>query len=231
MVTTKLDTVSNHDTLSQWEHIPLILLGAGQALNIFLWYAMGLFKTLTAQGISVAMPQQVIDWLPTVIVVVAGAAGASLDGAMVAAIMGTRDGRDGHWTWISAAMATIFSSLIAIAVYDTQLISGPWLHIAQALVLFCYMMHLRQPRKAVDATRKARTPLFAARPDARPREDSAPERPISGFRCQWCGGTHPTANAVAACKRSQTREMPLLSPDVADKRQQNGVAAHDETGH
>jgi hypothetical protein len=134
--------------LIAWERLPALALGISQGLNIFLWYVMSLERVALQDGRAPAhVPDFVIGLLPIAVFIAAIAAAVSLDGTMIAAVLGSRNGRDGVWTWVTVVAAALFSAGIALDVYGGNILPGAWLHIAQTAVLLCYMMHLRQPKK------------------------------------------------------------------------------------
>ena len=135
------------DELAGWEKLPAVALGISQGLNIFLWYIMSLERVALQGHTAMRVPDFVITFLPFAVFIAAIAAAVSLDGTMIATIGGSRNQRDGVWTWVSVGAAALFSAGIALDVYGGSILPGAWLHIAQTAVLFCYMMHLRQRRK------------------------------------------------------------------------------------
>ena len=152
MTTRRLRDTEQTTDLARWEQLPAWALGISQGLNIFLWYIMSLERVAIQGQTAIRVPEFVTAFLPFAVFIAAIAAAVSLDGTMIATIGGSRNGRDGIWTWISVIAAALFSAGIALDVYGGSILPGAWLHIAQTAVLFCYMMHLRQPRKALTAT-------------------------------------------------------------------------------
>lgn len=148
------------EDLIGWERLPAFALGVSQGLNIFLWYIMSLERVALNGHTAVRVPEFVIDWLPLAVFVAAVAAAVSLDGTMIAAVVGSRNGREGPWTWITIAAAAIFSAGIALDVYGGNILPGAWLHIAQTAVLLCYMMHLRQRKKTLQPVAGAASELL-----------------------------------------------------------------------
>lgn len=144
---------TDENDLIAWERLPAIALGISQGLNIFLWYVMSLERVALHDGRAPArVPEFVVSLLPFAVFVAAIAAAVSLDGTMIATVLGSRNGRDGVWTWVTVVAAALFSAGIALDVYGGNVLPGAWLHIAQTAVLLCYMMHLRQRKKPLQAT-------------------------------------------------------------------------------
>ena len=86
-------------------------------------------------------------WLPLIVVVGGVAQALSLDGALIATIAGARHGRRGAWTWATIFGAGLFSAAISYAVHSGRIDQLPILHVASAVNLVFYNMHLAQPRK------------------------------------------------------------------------------------
>jgi len=203
--------------LAGWEKLPAWALGISQGLNIFLWYIMSLERVALQGQSAIRVPEFVITFLPLAVFVAAIAAAVSLDGTMIATIGGSRNGRDGIWTWVSVTAAALFSAGIALDVYGGAVLPGAWLHIAQTAVLFCYMMHLRQKRKALTPIGGADPVLNLAEPKstaelatiaaARPSADDLTEygtypAPVLSLQpklraCRYCGETLPISTLGA----------------------------------
>lgn len=174
----------HNDRLESWESWPAWALGISQGLNIFLWYVLSLEKvSLGAGRVPMRIPEIVLDWLPIVVVIAAVAAAASLDGAMVATVAGSRVGRNGRWSWVAALAATVFSAGIALDIHGGGFVPGSWLHIAQPFVLFCYMMHLRQRRNALHNELRSASNDYNGSNGISSQSQSHRK----GFRCALCG--------------------------------------------
>ncbi len=132
--------------LERWESWPLWAIGLSNGLNIALWFVLSMVRVKAAE-LNITAPPLLNSVLPWLIVAGAVAAALSLDGVLIAAIAGARHGRVGLWTWATIGGAGVFSAAIAYAVHAGRLDDAPVLHIAQALVLVLYNMHLSQPRK------------------------------------------------------------------------------------
>lgn len=191
--------------LIAWERLPAIALGISQGLNIFLWYVMSLERVALHDGRAPArVPEFVVSLLPFAVFVAAIAAAVSLDGTMIATVLGSRNGRDGVWTWVTVVAAALFSAGIALDVYGGNVLPGAWLHIAQTAVLLCYMMHLRQHKKPLQDTQttvnKRSQPAILAknRPAA---VDRATVEVAAGFRCKICGDVFDVLADVSAHHR------------------------------
>lgn len=145
-------------TLERWESWPLWAIGLSNGLNIALWFVLSMVRVKAAE-LNITAPPLLNNVLPWLIVAGAVAAALSLDGVLIAAIAGARHGRVGLWTWATIGGAGIFSAAIAYAVHAGRLDDAPVLHIAQALVLVLYNLHLSQPRKDLTAPFEAASPL------------------------------------------------------------------------
>ena len=132
--------------LERWESWPLWAIGLSNGLNIALWFVLSMVR-IKAPELAVQAPALLNTVLPWLIVAGAVAAALSLDGVLIAAIAGARHGRVGLWTWATIVGAGVFSAAIAYTVHAGRLDDAPFLHIAQALVLVLYNLHLSQPRK------------------------------------------------------------------------------------
>lgn len=132
--------------LERWESWPLWAIGLSNGLNIALWFVLSMVR-IQARELNITAPPLLNSVLPWLIVAGAVAAALSLDGVLIAAIAGARHGRVGLWTWATIGGAGVFSAAIAYAVHAGRLDDAPVLHIAQALVLVLYNLHLSQPRK------------------------------------------------------------------------------------
>ena len=132
--------------LERWESWPLWAIGLSNGLNIALWFVLSMVRVKAAE-LNITAPTLLNTVLPWLIVAGAVAAALSLDGVLIAAIAGARHGRVGLWTWATIVGAGVFSAAIAYTVHAGRLDDAPVLHIAQALVLVLYNLHLSQPRK------------------------------------------------------------------------------------
>lgn len=223
-MTDRRNQTTDENDLIAWERLPAIALGISQGLNIFLWYVMSLERVALHDGRAPArVPEFVVSLLPIAVFVAAIAAAVSLDGTMIATVLGSRNGRDGVWTWVTVVAAALFSAGIALDVYGGNVLPGAWLHIAQTAVLLCYMMHLRQPRKDLQSNNQGLTTV-TNRVNANGQIEDLGH--IKGFKCA-CGEIFPTLNAVKAHKQincSQTFKVASL-PDLTqhkDAASQNG---------
>ncbi len=193
-----------HDQLESWESWPAWALGVSQGLNIFLWYVLSLEKvSLGAGRVPMRIPEIVLAWLPLAVVIAAAAAAASLDGAMVATVAGSRVGRNGRWSWVAALAATVFSAGIALDIHGGGFVPGAWLHIAQPFVLFCYMMHLRQRKNALHSTGQS------ASNDSNGSNHTLTNRVMQqqqGFKCRFCDETFDTASDVRKHQRNECQQ-------------------------
>lgn len=131
------------DQLERWESWPLWALGLSNGLNIALWFILSMAQI---EELSIPVYQPLVNVLPLIVVAGGIAAAVSLDGVLIATIAGTRHGRRGVWSWLTIVGACGFSAAIAYAVHDGSLDEQPALHVAQAVVLALYNLHLSQGR-------------------------------------------------------------------------------------
>jgi hypothetical protein len=136
----KQDTVSlegEHDPVSTWEKIAITINVLSSSLNIARWYA-------GSAVIDRTIGSTVMDWI---ILIFAILAGASMDFAVVATMLGKRAGRRGVWSNLTALSATLFAALISLDMYgNTEF--GAALHIANACTVYFLLQHLSQPKQA-----------------------------------------------------------------------------------
>jgi hypothetical protein len=153
--------------LERWESWPLWAIGLSNGLNIALWFVLSMVRVKAAE-LNITTPTLLNTVLPWLIVAGAVAAALSLDGVLIAAIAGARHGRVGLWTWATIVGAGVFSAAIAYTVHAGRLDDAPVLHIAQALVLVLYNLHLSQPRKDFTGLAGSASPLPGWQPASRP---------------------------------------------------------------
>ena len=135
----------NHG-LSNWETWPLWALGLSNGLNIVLWYVLSMAR-INSPELPIGILGALSTWLPLIVVVGGIAQALSLDGALIATIAGARHGRRGVWTWITIAGTGLFSAAISYAVHSGNIDSMPLLHVASAINMVFYNMHLTQVQK------------------------------------------------------------------------------------
>lgn len=132
--------------LESWESGPLWALGLSNGLNIVLWYVLSMVRVQSTE-LAISVPQLLVVLLPWAVVVGGVLQAGALDGALIATISGARHGRVSKWTWITIVGAGLFSAAISYAVHSGRIDQLPGLHVASAVVLVFYNMHLAQPRK------------------------------------------------------------------------------------
>lgn len=154
--------------LERWESWPLWAIGLSNGLNIALWFVLSMVRVKAAE-LNITAPTLLNTVLPWLIVAGAVAAALSLDGVLIAAIAGARHGRAGLWTWATIVGAGVFSAAIAYTVHAGRLDDAPVLHIAQALVLVLYNLHLSQPRKDFTGPAGAASALSGWQPAGQPQ--------------------------------------------------------------
>lgn len=132
--------------LERWESWPLWAIGLSNGLNISLWFVLSMVR-VQAPELALRLPPMVNLAMPWLIVVGAVASALSLDGVLIATIAGVRHGRRSQWSYATIAGSGVFSAMIAYAVHSGLLAQWSWLHVAQALVLVLYNLHLAQPKR------------------------------------------------------------------------------------
>ncbi len=147
--------------LERWESWPLWAIGLSNGLNIALWFVLSMVR-VQAPELAMHLPALVDLAMPWLIVAGAVSSALSLDGVLIATIAGVRHGRKSLWSYATIAGAGLFSALIAYAVHAGQLQRWSWLHVAQAIVLVLYNLHLSQPKGLTGAGGSA-LPLFAGK--------------------------------------------------------------------
>lgn len=215
------------EQLEQWESWPLWALGLSNGLNIALWYVLSMAR-IDAKELPIRVLPQLTAWLPLIVTVGGIAAAVSLDGVLIATIAGTRHGRRGVWSWLTIVGACGFSASIAYAVHAGIFGQAPGLHVAQAVVLALYNLHLSQRKTLQDGERPASRSASSianvrrhwwqrAGFQALPQQD--------GFKCSKCGAILPSLNAVRVHQRDecpQRLEALNLHRVVPVASQQNG---------
>jgi MFS family permease len=154
--------------LERWESWPLWAIGLSNGLNIALWFVLSMVR-VEAPELAMHLPPMVERAVPWLIVAGALATALSLDGVLIATIAGVRHGRKSRWSYGTIAGAGLFSALIAYAVHSGVLAQWSWLHVAQALVLVLYNLHLSQPRKDFTGPAGAASALSGWQPAGQPQ--------------------------------------------------------------
>ena len=202
--------------LERWESWPLWALGLSNGLNIALGYILSDVR-LKAPELSISVLPQLIDFLPVIVVIAGIAAAVSLDGVLIATIAGMRHGRQGVWSVLTIIGAALFSGAFAYALHADVLDQAPALHVAQAVVLALYNLHLSQPRKALQADlhlhRNSITDTVQLDSDAvkAPHTNGTHH---DGFRCRSCGQVFDSTSAVKAHRLSEctgTKDLVKIS--------------------
>lgn len=148
--------------LERWESWPLWAIGLSNGLNIALWFVLSMVR-VQAPELAMHLPALVDLAMPWLIVAGAVSSALSLDGVLIATIAGVRHGRKSLWSYATIAGAGLFSALIAYAVHSGLLAEWSWLHVAQAIVLVLYNLHLSQPKGLTGAGSSA-SALLPAEP-------------------------------------------------------------------
>jgi len=213
--------------LEKWETWPLWALGLSNGLNIALWYVLSMAR-IKANEVSIVVPGLVSTWLPWVIVAGGVAAAVSLDGVLIATIAGMRHGRRGLWSVLTIIGAAVFSGAIAYAVHAGVLNEAPALHVAQAVVLALYNLHLSQ-RKALqsaDGPASRSASLTAKDKSGQQASGRVADLPHQdGFKCSKCDAVLPSLKDIRLHQRDECpgRLEPLdLHRDLSGAMQGNG---------
>lgn len=147
--------------MERWESWPLWALGLSNGLNIVLWYVLSMAR-VDSPELPIGILGALSAWLPLIVVAGAIAQAFSLDGALIATIAGMRHGRVGRWSYATIVGAGLFSAAISYAVHSGRIDQLPGLHIASALILILYNLHLAQPRKVLTGPASAVSDLPAS---------------------------------------------------------------------
>lgn len=193
--------------LEGWESWPLWALGLSNGLNIVLWYVLSMTRVESPE-LPIIVAAGLATWLPLIVVAGGIAQALSLDGALIATIAGARHGRRGPWTWATIFGAGLFSAAISYAVHSDRIDQLPILHVASAVNLVFYNMHLAQPRKGLQPDNSTptgdnhwlvRTKPAPALPVTASREIASAS--VSTFKCQKCDHEALSLAAIRAHHR------------------------------
>lgn len=124
------------DEMEWYEKWTMFINAASSAFNIFTWAAGAALAAQVSQG--------AIEWLTIIIAI---AAGVSLDATVIVTMMGKREGRNGLWTHLTAIGATVFAVMIAIQVHGGYQF-GAALHAVNAVNVYLLMQHFGQRKVA-----------------------------------------------------------------------------------
>ena len=180
--------------MEAWETWPLWALGLSNGLNIVLWYVLSMAR-VNSPELPITVLTALAAWLPLIVVFGGVAQALSLDGALIATIAGARHGRRGVWTWLTIVGAGVFSAAISYAVHSGRIDQLPLLHVASAVNLVFYNMHLAQPRKPLQDEKTRPTDgnhwLVRAKPapalPASASSDDTVSTSVRTFTCKECG--------------------------------------------
>jgi uncharacterized protein YqgC (DUF456 family) len=114
------------DTLKLWEKLPILGLFLAQGLYVWRWYT------------GFTPP-------PWVIVVAGMFAVAAIDGAMVATVMGMRQGRRSRASVAAIVVTALFGAFVALDLYGAVPSMSAWLHAGFALTIVTYLLHTSAP--------------------------------------------------------------------------------------
>lgn len=178
--------------MESWESWPLWALGLSNGLNIVLWYVLSMSR-VDSPELPIGVLGALAAWLPLIVVGGGVAQALSLDGALIATIAGARHGRRGVWTWLTIVGAGLFSAAISYAVHSGRIDQLPILHVASAVNLVFYNMHLAQPRKPLQPEQSpsihddhwlVRPKVAPALPQTASRNDASAS--IKTMHCRKC---------------------------------------------
>jgi hypothetical protein len=153
--------------MESWESWPLWAMGLSNGLNIVLWYVLSMAR-VEAPELPVRVFSAVGVWLPLIAVAGGIAQALALDGALIATIAGARHGRRGMWTWLTIVGAGVFSAAISYAVHSGRIDQLPLLHVASAINLVLYNLHLSQTKKDLQSDKNAQNHDDARSDSAKP---------------------------------------------------------------
>ena len=194
------------DDLRRWEKAPVIGLFAAQGAYVWRWYV----------GDAATMP--------AIVVAIAGiCAVAAIDGAMVATVMGMRQGRRSRASVAAIVVTAMFGALVALDLYGAVGGISAWLHAGFALTIVCYLLHLAAPmRVSADAVTQAQHAAAQAKALAAQHADDAAQlrqaltqaeqsaaQALEQARQRGEAVTQATAEADAAARRLAQTEQAL----------------------
>ena len=114
------------DTLRWWEKLPIVGLASSSGLYVWQWYT-----TFTP---------------PNWVIAAAGiCAVAAIDGALVATVMGMRQGRRSYASYATIIVAALFGAFVALDLYGAVPSISAWLHAGFALTIVTYLLHTSAP--------------------------------------------------------------------------------------
>jgi hypothetical protein len=184
--------------LEPWESWPLWAMGLSNGLNIVLWYVLSMAR-VEAPELPIRIFASLAIYLPFIALLGGIAQMISLDGALIATIAGMRNGRRSWWSIFTIIGAGLFSAAISYAVHSGRIDQLPLLHVASAVNLVLYNMHLAQPRKDLHSGSGTASDLLPTRTEAFGQtfaRTSVPEQPVYPppiltdtvplFRCKHC---------------------------------------------
>lgn len=211
-----------HDRLENWERWPIWALGLSNGLNISLWYILS-FARIQAPELPIRVLTYLQSALPLIVVIGGVSAAVSLDGVLIATIAGMRHGRKGVWSVLTIVGAALFSGAIAYAVHSGWLDQAPGLHVAQAVVLALYNLHLSQAKKPLQSADLSSEGVSKGQ-NAIVLTDPL-HRAVSGFSCRRCGASgFDTLADVQRHRRTDDlcRELPGVTQPNLPEIHMNG---------
>jgi hypothetical protein len=126
------------DKMKGLEKIALTSAVSGAVFNVFLY---GIGATLETAGKG----SDLYIWR----VIAAILQAAAFDLVAIATVMGMRQGRRGKWSMATAGASALVSAAIALDV--AGVLTMPWLHAANALIVLAFTLHLLTPKKTTRA--------------------------------------------------------------------------------
>jgi hypothetical protein len=122
------------DKMGKLEKLALTSAVSGAVFNVFL-FGIGATLAKASEGTN----------LYAVRIVAAILQAAAFDLVAIATVMGMRSGRRGPWSMGTAVASALVSAAIALDV--AGVLSMPWLHAANALIVLAFTLHLLTPPK------------------------------------------------------------------------------------
>lgn len=122
------------DKLEWWEKWPIGAVFTAQGLYVAEWY------------VGARMPSALAGVMAWLAVFGGVAAWVAIDGAMIATVMGMRQGRRSWWSILAIVVTAAFGAAVALDLYGAFSRGSAWLHAGFALTIVCYLLHAAAPR-------------------------------------------------------------------------------------
>lgn len=203
-----------NETLYPWEKWPVAALFLAGGLYLMEWYA----------GSRLAIPQA---WMAFVSTAGGIAAMVAVDGAMIATVAGMRQGRRGVWSVLTILTTAAFAGGVALVLHGAlPPWVGAWLHVGFVATIACYLLHLAQSCRTVDASRASRDAMVThadaviVDPAALPAPASPPTTVAAFIRAAALHYPHASVRELAQILRTSegTVRRALRDNDEDDER-------------